>query len=104
MECGIYLLDGKNANSRVASKLLLISSQIIRTTILSQPILNLQITTNMITIHESYFHGVDEETANLIIHLQLEDIEICTWFSKGKGLENDVSDAEVARGQRYAHC
>ncbi len=48
----------------------------------------------MACVVESYFQGVDDQTADLILQLQLEDAEL--YSSKGKHREGDVSDELLA--------
>jgi hypothetical protein len=44
----------------------------------------------------NWLQDFDEQTANLIIQLQIEDAERLSRFSKGKSREGQVSDAEIA--------
>ncbi|TAQ85458.1 hypothetical protein B7494_g6206 [Chlorociboria aeruginascens] len=50
----------------------------------------------MAQIHEASFHDLDEETAALIIQLQIEDADSYSSNSKGKGREGDVLDEALA--------
>lgn len=50
----------------------------------------------MALINQDILQTLDEQTAELIIRLQLQDIDACFSSSKGKGRENEISDQSLA--------
>ena len=50
----------------------------------------------MACIYQEFPQGVDEQTADLIIQLQLQDADFYSSSSKGKAREDEVSDESIA--------
>jgi hypothetical protein len=50
----------------------------------------------MACVYEEFLQGVDEQTADLIIQLQLEDADFYSSSSKGKAREDEISDESLA--------